>query len=865
MTITRSDIKLAKSQKMTDETDAGGFRTSNIVEDGKLNEIFDNVGTIDHSDGNVSLRKVFATVDTANTTTYGNAHIIIAKPPEDSRVSVMAFVGSNEAEQNADAKERVAGYAGKTIVITDSQILGEQFADAEALYLTTGYDFEVDKVYYIGIEYSQPEDEGLKKGGQYFKVTKITNYGTYQQVEIDPPLNRNYPKTASVYDPAEGGYVDIQPTVLRQTSELVDNAQYAGVTILAEDITAGDDVITVNETETQLVPFIKGVFVEDSQVSVEASDAYKPLNDDGSGKVRTVSVVETAFSTTKNVTVEITDVPNVGSITAIAKWTETSVTHAGLSNFTRILRVNEEGTIFGSVSYVNGQLKAIFSQNVPTGAKVTFNYISQNAYPPATTDDVDVDGNDPNLYTYTLPADTAIVESSLLYEQVTAQTSSSKTIDRIYDKDGQILKKSTVQNFGTFMSQNTTLTDVGTINYESGEIRWTESNTNLPLELFNNMYLKNLLAETSETVFNITVEDFKVDSLNIKAKTPADVDVSLSADENGDITGTGGSGTVVDGVVSITFDAPVLQESIEYDFVYYRDTAVPEELTGIDPVRLPRDGRVPFIRQFSTIVIHNTQEQAVTTPAINDTIDLGRINVGWVDIVDADGISLYTSDDQHYSLDQETGIVTVNTDWPNEGFTAPFTAFDMIEETVLVSGVQSNRVYTALPITRDYTAGETYVSSMLKLQDLFAQVKNVFDQSVWQDNWSNDVTGDVSDAGFDDINNPITVTNRGAITERWRIEYLDGENFRLYGEQLGLVATGNNTVDFSPVNPQTSLPYFTIPAAGWSGGWSIGNILRFNTVGAAKPIWFVRSVLPSIASVEQDDIRVQIRGNITQG
>ena len=861
MTITRSDIKLAKSQKMTDETDAGGFRTSAVVEDGKLNEIFDNVGTIDHAAGNVSLRKVFVTVDTANTSTYGNAHVMIAKPPEDSRVSVMAFIGGNEAEQNADAKERAEGYAGRTLVITDSQTLGDQFTNATALYLTTGFDFEVDQVYYIGIEYSQPEDQDLPKGGQYFKVTKVTNFGTYQQVEIDPPLKQDFPKTANVFDPTigqAGAMVEIQPTVLRQTSELVDNAQYAGVTVLAENISAGDDVITVNETETQLVPFIKGVFTEDSAVSVETSDAYKPLNDDGSGKVRTETLTQTAIGTATNFVFESTDVPKRGSVTATASIT-------GANDYVYKLVVNEAGTFSGAVSYENGQFRVVFTSPIPGGSTIRVNYISQNSYPPTTTDDVEVDANDANLFAYNLPADNAIVEGSLLFEQVTSASSSSKTIERLYDKAGAILKKSTVQNFGTFFSQTTTLTSVGSIDYQTGDIRWTENGTSLPLELFNNMYLKNLLATTSSLNFNITTDEFKRDSLNIRATLPNDNSVSLSADVNGDITGTGGSGTVsIDGSVSVTFDAPVLAESIQYDYVYYKDTAVPAELTGIDPVRLPTNGRVPFIRQFDVIVIHNTQEQALVTPALNDTIDLGRINVGWVDIVDANGISLYTADDQHYSLNQATGIVTVNTDWLAQGFSAPFTAFDMIEETVLVSGVQGNRVYTALPISRDYSAGDTYVSTALQLGDLFAQVKYVFDQQTWLGNWANDISGEPADAGFDNINNPISVNNRSAITERWRIEFLDSDNFELYGEQLGLVATGNKTVDFSPINPQTSLPYFTVPSAGWSGGWNVGNILRFNTIGAAKPIWFVRSVLPSIASIEQDDIRVQVRGNITQ-
>ena len=30
------------------------------------------------------------------------------------------------------------------------------------------------------------------------------------------------------------------------------------------------------------------------------------------------------------------------------------------------------------------------------------------------------------------------------------------------------------------------------------------------------------------------------------------------------------------------------------------------------------------------------------------------------------------------------------------------------------------------------------------------------------------------------------------------------------------------------------LPYFTIPAAGWGGGWATSNVLRLNTVGALQ-------------------------------
>ena len=58
----------------------------------------------------------------------------------------------------------------------------------------------------------------------------------------------------------------------------------------------------------------------------------------------------------------------------------------------------------------------------------------------------------------------------------------------------------------------------------------------------------------------------------------------------------------------------------------------------------------------------------------------------------------------------------------------------------------------------------------------------------------------------------------------------------------GVIGTGNINTDCSPINPATGEPYFTIREAGWGTGWSIGNILRINTVGALFPLWIIRTI-----------------------
>lgn len=101
-----------------------------------------------------------------------------------------------------------------------------------------------------------------------------------------------------------------------------------------------------------------------------------------------------------------------------------------------------------------------------------------------------------------------------------------------------------------------------------------------------------------------------------------------------------------------------------------------------------------------------------------------------------------------------------------------------------------------------------------------------------------------------------------ALQERWALIFTSTTDFRIVGESVGQVGTGTVNADTAPPNPATGAPYFTIKAAGWGGGWSQGNVLRFNTAAANYPIWIARTVLQGPAQQINDSFRVQIRGDI---
>lgn len=175
-----------------------------------------------------------------------------------------------------------------------------------------------------------------------------------------------------------------------------------------------------------------------------------------------------------------------------------------------------------------------------------------------------------------------------------------------------------------------------------------------------------------------------------------------------------------------------------------------------------------------------------------------------------------------------------------EHATVPATKEIAVVDRVLFDG----RLKLTAGLTNAYPVGSK-VCALLQCGDLQASVGVSFSQQTWTRVFSDTPIGNSISAQYNRAIADIAITNEGAATERWAIVFTSNTAFRLIGESVGQIATGDIGTSFSPLNPFTNQPYFTIPTGGWGTGWGIGNVLRFNTVAAEAPVWVARCVSPS--------------------
>lgn len=308
---------------------------------------------------------------------------------------------------------------------------------------------------------------------------------------------------------------------------------------------------------------------------------------------------------------------------------------------------------------------------------------------------------------------------------------------------------------------------------------------------------------------------------------------------------------------------PVAASSLRYSAVAYSYLPLDAALLGIDPVRLPSDGRVPIFRPGGFAVVGHTGR--ITASVSNgQTIDCARVRLSRVRVVGHNGGLVNTG----YVTDLEAGTVTFT---DVTGYSQPVTIEHRIEDMAVVRDVQINgEISFTRPLTHAYPLASpgdplsgSFVSSALAAGDLFARVSKVVDQKTWSALWSDALQGEAATAKFNHAQFPIAVTNRGAVTERWMLRFGgNGTSYDVIGEHVGVIAVGDTSSDCAPVNPATGVPYFTVPWRGWGSGWAAGNVLRVNTIGAELPVWVVRTVQQGPETVTDDAFTLLVRGDV---
>ncbi len=371
------------------------------------------------------------------------------------------------------------------------------------------------------------------------------------------------------------------------------------------------------------------------------------------------------------------------------------------------------------------------------------------------------------------------------------------------------------------------------------------------------------------------------EALQIVAVLEDGTQITGNADENGDITGTYMRGEVNYnfGTAWVEFGqlngevwepSVVIPESITYNAVAYKYLPLDAEILGIDAVRLPPDGRVPIYRPGNILFIMHADETAPATVVNEDTINCGRTRIAWVRVIDNDGVSHA----EGFDLDRATGVVTFT---DVSAMAMPVKVRHVVGDLRMCTDAQINgQLALSRPLTHNFPADETIVASCLIHGDRRARVSHVWDQASWNGTWVDYLVGNEATATLDVIAYPITVTNEGAETERWVLRWTSTTNVELIGQRRGLVYSGAFSSDIAPINPRTrvydegtgqwigGVPYLTIPVAANGGGWSTGNVVRINTVGAIADIWMARSIQQSDEPFDEgrDCVEIYALGNI---
>lgn len=436
-------------------------------------------------------------------------------------------------------------------------------------------------------------------------------------------------------------------------------------------------------------------------------------------------------------------------------------------------------------------------------------------------------------------------------------------------------------------------TAAGTINYSTGDVNITSFTSGGA----NTISLLSLLTTQGGTpvdfaTFRIPASPVVPSSLQIQFSPVTGGTVTVTADSSGTISGTNVFGTVnyQTGVVNLRFGQmvtaagnesaiwynasavnaqgkilkpyPAFASTITFNAVAYSYLPLDSSILGLDPVRLPTDGRVPIFQKAYVAVVHHSARQAVS-PANALVVNVGRVRVAAMRVIDSGTPNPVVMDPSMYTTDLDGGTLTFGATVSTAGMTGTIYVENRIEDMGLLTDVQiTGKLTLSRQLTHTYPANETRVSSALIMGDLQARVSLSFTQTTWANAFADAASGGSPASAYNLATYPVVLTDKSCIQERWAIVFTDPSNYRVIGESVGQIGTGSVNSDVAIVNPSTGTPYFTLKAQGWGGGWAAGNVLRFNTAAANYPLWLARTVLQSSAAGLSDSFRLQIRGDV---
>lgn len=362
-------------------------------------------------------------------------------------------------------------------------------------------------------------------------------------------------------------------------------------------------------------------------------------------------------------------------------------------------------------------------------------------------------------------------------------------------------------------------TQAGTINYTTGGVTVTDWTSGASNSLSLQSLLTQIQVQISDYLtFRTPGAPIRPGSLYVQCNQLDGTLISETDAMDGTIKNSDMDGTVdyLTGLVDIRFGQWVTPTGHEAEVWYDADAIDPEtgkifmpkhifpdtvkfncvvlsffplssDVLGLDPVRLPYDGKVLIFKEGDVVVVHNTDSVACNNPLVAGTvIDVGRERLSYLEARDTLGAVL---DPALYTEDLDAGTCTFADPLDLSDYTQPIYVYHTVEDMVLCTDVEiSGRLTINKMLSHNYDKDNSYVSSALIMkidgEDLFARWSNPFTQQTWTSVWSNTRIGNAISAQYDYNTHPLVVTNKGTITQRWALVFTSSSAFNIIGETL---------------------------------------------------------------------------------
>jgi hypothetical protein len=138
-------------------------------------------------------------------------------------------------------------------------------------------------------------------------------------------------------------------------------------------------------------------------------------------------------------------------------------------------------------------------------------------------------------------------------------------------------------------------------------------------------------------------------------------------------------------------------------------------------------------------------------------------------------------------------------------------------------------VQLADPVVGTYTTTNTWAGGCVGGADLVPSI---------------DTFAKASANGLYGVSLAILPNNKGTVSDDFTVTFTGTGAYTVAGARVGTVGSGTVGSSFSPINPETGTPYFTIPGGYFTGTWVVTDTFTFSTHPAALPIW-LKEIVPA--------------------